>query len=102
MTTPVNRKKKLPSTSLTTMAGAVAIAIAAAASPHVYAQQGNSLSLEEVLVTARNRSESIQDVPVSVTSIGKELKEASIRRLDDIQSFTPNVYIRNTSGTPGN
>lgn len=101
MKTPVNRKQHQPSTSLTTIAGAVALAVAAAASPQVYAQKGNSLSLEEVLVTARKRSESIQDVPVSVTSIGRELKEASIRRLDDIQSFTPNVYIRNTSGTPG-
>ena len=57
--------------------------------------------LEEVIVTARKREESIQDVPISVTSIGRELREASLRRLDDIQSFTPNVYIRNTSGTPG-
>jgi len=57
--------------------------------------------LEEVIVTARKREESIQEVPVSVTSLGRELKEASLRRLDDIQSFTPNVYIRNTSGIPG-
>ena len=57
--------------------------------------------LEEIIVTARKREESIQDVPVSVTSIGRELREASLRRLDDIQSFTPNVYIRNTTGIPG-
>ncbi len=58
-------------------------------------------ALEEVVVFARKRAESIQKTPVSVTALGKELAEANLRRLDDIQSFTPNVYIRNTSGTPG-
>jgi iron complex outermembrane receptor protein len=57
--------------------------------------------LEEIIVTARKREETIQNVPISVTSIGRELREASLRRLDDIQSFTPNVYIRNTTGIPG-
>lgn len=78
----------------------LALAIAATTAPHVLAQDSD-FALEEVLVTARKREESIQKVPISVTSLSKELKEASIRRLDDIQSFTPNVYIRNTSGIPG-
>ena len=84
-------------------ASAMALAVAAASSPIAFAQNDDSpsLVLEEIIVTARKREESIQDVPVSVTSIGKELKEASLRRLDDIQSFTPNVYIRNTTGIPG-
>lgn len=81
---------------------AMAFAIATAVSPGAVAQQKDStLALEEVMVTARKREESIQDIPVSVTSIGKELKEASIRRLDDIQSFTPNVYLRPHGAAPG-
>ena len=82
---------------------ATALMIGATASPVSMAQSDSDarLTLEEVIVTARKREESIQDVPVSVTSIGRELKEASLRRLDDIQSFTPNVYIRNTTGIPG-
>jgi iron complex outermembrane receptor protein len=81
---------------------AIALAVAAVTSPAALAQQKDGIvALEEVIVTARKREESIQDVPISVTSIGKELKEASLRRLDDIQSFTPNVYIRRTTGTPG-
>lgn len=83
------------------LSGAVALAVAATTAPMAAAQGKSSLALEEVVVTARKRSESIQKVPVSVTSITRELKESTIRRLDDIQSFTPNVYIRNTSGTPG-
>ena len=49
--------------------------------------------LEEVIVTARKRSESIQDVPVSVTAIGQELKESSVRRLEDIQNFAFNFTV---------
>ena len=36
----------------------------------VFASERSAV-LEEVVVTARKRDESIQDVPVSVTSIGK-------------------------------
>lgn len=79
---------------------ALALAVAATSAPQVLAQE-KRVALEEVIVTARKREESIQSVPVSVTSIGRELKEASLRRLDDIQSFTPNVYIRTTAGIPG-
>jgi iron complex outermembrane receptor protein len=97
---PVTAQPNSPLLNLTV--SAMAIAVAAAMSPIAQAQaRSSSLALEEVIVTARKREESIQDVPISVTSIGKELKEASLRRLDDIQSFTPNVYIRTTAGIPG-
>ena len=81
------------------MASAVAMVSTLSSSPAM--SQKSEFALEEVLVTARKRTESIQDVPVSVTSLSKELKEASLRRLDDIQSYTPNVYIRTTAGIPG-
>jgi iron complex outermembrane receptor protein len=64
-------------------------------SPIVFAED---ITIEEIVVTARKRSESIQDVPVSVTAIDKELKEANVRRIEDVQNFTPNVYIRRTPG----
>lgn len=57
-----------------------------------------AITIEEIVVTARKRSESIQDVPVSVTAIDRELKQANVRRLEDVQNFTPNVYIRRTPG----
>ena len=76
-------------------------ALALLAGPAVSPVAHSQAVLEEIIVTARKREESIQEVPVSVTSIGRELREASLRRLEDIQSFTPNVYIRNTAGIPG-
>jgi iron complex outermembrane receptor protein len=79
---------------------ALALAVAATTAAPTALAQGSAV-LEEVIVTARKREESIQKVPVSVTSLDKELKEATLRRLDDIQSYTPNVYIRTTAGIPG-
>lgn len=79
---------------------AMALVIAATSAPAALAQR-SEIALEEVLVTATRRTESIQDVAVSVTSLGAELKEASMRRLDDIQSFTPNVYLRKHASSPG-
>ncbi len=64
-------------------------------SPIVLSQ---GMAIEEVVVTARKRDESIQDVPVAVTALGVELKQASVRRLDDIQNFAPNLLIGRTNG----
>ena len=68
--------------------------------PVATAQTNAGLVLEEVIVTARKRAESIQEVPVSVTSISAELDKGSLRRIDDLQSYTPNVYLRKQSGQP--
>ncbi len=54
--------------------------------------------IEEIVVTARKRSESIQDVPVAVSAISAELEQASVRRLDDIQNYSPNLLIGRTNG----
>jgi iron complex outermembrane receptor protein len=58
----------------------------------------NSLALEEIVVTARKKSESIQDVPLAVTAITDQLREGSVRRLEDIQAFAPNLFINRTPG----
>ena len=63
--------------------------------------EDRGLMLEEVIVTARKREESIQDAPVAVTSVAQALQRATIRKIEDLQDFAPNVYFRTTSGTPG-
>jgi iron complex outermembrane receptor protein len=57
-----------------------------------------SVALEEVIVTATRRDESLQDVAVSVSAIDAELGQATVRRLDDLQTFSPNLYIRRSPG----
>ena len=55
-------------------------------------------SLEEVIVTATRRDESLQDVAVSVAAITRELGQAQVRRLEDLQTFSPNTFIRRYPG----
>ena len=57
-----------------------------------------SLAIEEIIVTARKKEESIQDVPMAVTAITDQLRESSVRRIEDIQAFAPNLYINRTPG----
>ena len=40
--------------------------------------------IEEVVVTARRREESVQDVPIRVTALTAELENTSIRSLSDL------------------
>ncbi len=47
--------------------------------------------LEEVMVTAQLREQSLQDVPVSVSAIsGDKLMEAGLARIEDLQAYVPN------------
>lgn len=50
--------------------------------------------LEEVLVTARKRDESIRDIPVAVTVIGqKQITNFNIRNIEDVAQQSPSVEI---------
>lgn len=59
------------------------------------ASEGTSLNmLEEIVVTAQRRSESWQDVPISVdVSSGEELERAGIARLEDLSLVAPAVQV---------
>jgi outer membrane receptor protein involved in Fe transport len=54
--------------------------------------QEESLTLEEVIVTARKRTESVQDIPSSIQAIsGENLKEMGARGMSDFIRFMPSV-----------
>jgi len=61
-------------------------------------EEAPSLAIEEIIVTARKKEESIQDVPMAVTAITEQLRESSVRRIEDIQAFAPNLFINRTPG----
>jgi iron complex outermembrane receptor protein len=63
--------------------------------------QEETLALEEVIVTARKREESLQDLAVSVTAITGQLDRASMQTLQDVQNFVPNVVIDQTPANNG-
>lgn len=81
----------------------VLITMALAAS--VQAQQpagGASAMLEEVVVTARKRAESIQDVPLSVSAFGSDQIEAlKVRDLTNLSVSMPNVAMDDLGTTRG-
>ena len=57
--------------------------------------------LEEVVVTATKRAESIQDVPVSVSTISSEqLENQGISDMEDLSLFIPNFEINSASILP--
>ncbi|MAY36613.1 MAG: TonB-dependent receptor [Spongiibacteraceae bacterium] len=57
----------------------------------------NSPVLEEVIVTAQLRSQSLQDVPVSVSAMGgNKIQEAGIDKIENLQAYIPNFTMSET------
>ncbi|MBT0588074.1 TonB-dependent receptor [Alteromonas oceanisediminis] len=84
---------------------AVAIATAMCSAP-VFAQQTGDTEpaaerkLERIEVTARKTVESLQEVPVAITSLGEqELAEKGISVLTELQQFSPNTTLQTSRGT---
>ncbi|MEQ8858946.1 MAG: TonB-dependent receptor [Pseudomonadales bacterium] len=77
----------------------VIIACAAAGSTAHAATAGDNRYLEEVVVTATKRTESLEDVPISVGVVtGALIDDLEIADLNDIQSFVPNLTVQRTFG----
>ena len=63
----------------------------------IVAQEESASRLEEVVVTARKREESIQDVPVAVTAITPgQIERSSIKQSLDLAKLTPNTELHQT------
>jgi len=79
----------------------VAAAIAAALSPtsNLQAQDAAendalSGSLEEVVVTARKRTESVQDIPIAIQALSQDtLAAMGAKSMEDFTRFTPSVNV---------
>ncbi len=88
-----NRKssiqKKLIVTSMATALGLVVGA------PIALSQQA---SLEEIIVTARQRSESSQDIPMTIQSLsGDDIQKRGITTLEDFSRFVGNLSVQTTA-----
>ena len=60
--------------------------------PGLAQNDGLTLELEEIVVTAQKREQSLQDVPISVSVVtGEKLVEAGIENLDDLALYVPNL-----------
>ena len=73
-------------------ASGIALAIAAISSGT------NAAELEEVIVTAQKRAESLQDVPVSLVAIsGTKIEEAGMHSFAELSQYVPNLNITENS-----
>ena len=78
----------------------VALAVTSALSSPVSFAEEKEAGLEVIEVTARKTVESLQQVPVAVTSISAdELNEKGIEVLTEIQQFSPNTTLQRSRGT---
>lgn len=71
------------------------VAVVALFSSGLEAQQ--MLVLEEIIVTAQKRVESLQEVPISISAIaGDKLREAGIVDMKEISAYVPNFSMNET------
>jgi len=70
--------------------------IASALMVPVVPSYAQGAQLEEIIVTARKREESLQDIPIAITAISKtDIQEAAITGLEDISSLASGFYFFN-------
>ncbi len=62
------------------------------------AQESDDLAIEEILVTAQKRSESLSEVPIAISVFGADsIDQTGVQELRDLTEYIPNVTI--TQGT---
>ncbi|HLF32204.1 MAG TPA: TonB-dependent receptor [Xanthomonadales bacterium] len=84
-----------PKTILAILAGALA------ATPQLYAAEAG-FELEEVIVTARKREESLQSTPVAISAFTeKDLEFRQIESTDELGDITPNLTFDSVSPSSG-
>src|SRR5690606_22896730 len=89
---------------LATAPGAVLAEDALSASPEPYANAGGRAGgfIDEVVITARKREESLIDVPVAVTAFGaRDIERYGAADLTKIGQMAPQVSINKASGSAG-
>ena len=90
--TPLNRRRQLLATLPLSAAVSAALSTSALLLPSVASAQ-----LEEVVVTARARAESLQDVPATVTAFTEgQIENMGVERAEDFIYMTPGVTFVNT------
>lgn len=80
---------------------ALALLTAASAGAQESPDAEPGIRLEQVVVTARKQSESVQDVPLSVTAINSErMAELGMSTLQDVAMRTPGLQNGNFINDP--
>ncbi|NIB40070.1 TonB-dependent receptor [Pseudomaricurvus alkylphenolicus] len=88
-------KHTLRRTLLSTSISTAMVAAAGLAVPHL--SHAETYALEEVVVTAQKREQSLMDVPISVNAVdGAKMNEAGITNLEGMTAYVPNLTMNQT------
>ncbi len=84
--------------SKSNLARGTALAAVLAAMSTAAAAQERDTAVEEVVVTAQKREQSLQDVPIVVTAVSAQLlQDAGVRDIKDLTVLTPGLMVTSTS-----
>src|SRR5690554_616690 len=87
-------RKKLLVTSMMTIASGLS-------APTIAQSTTGVVSLEEIVVTARRRDESIQDVPLTVNAVtAEQLNDLNIRTIEDLEGVVAGLTLQEDSIAP--
>src|SRR5262245_11553875 len=85
----VARRAVLRATIATVLASGIP-----ALQPALAADAAQATGIEQVVVTARRREESLQDVPVAISALtADQLQQLNVRTLEDMTAFAPNIKV---------
>jgi outer membrane receptor protein involved in Fe transport len=73
----------------------VALSVAAVA------EEAKPAAIEQIIVTAQKRDENVQDVPLAVTALVRELQQPTVKTLVDLNGYAPNVIISSDPSRSG-
>ncbi|MCP5148274.1 MAG: TonB-dependent receptor [Pseudomonadales bacterium] len=70
----------------------MALAITASGAMSTHAEEGRPMQLEETVVTAQKREESLQDTPIAISVFNaRSIEQLGITEIQDISLYTPNM-----------
>src|ERR1043165_1813125 len=91
-----NRRNKLAYAVASVLTG---MGFAAATPGVAFAQEGSD-AIEEILVTAQRRTQSLQDVPIAMQVVDATLiKDVAAENLGDLNGFVPGLTVSDGSPT---
>lgn len=103
LTHAIRRQAFLVNPAYAISTGALVLASGAMVSPTAHAEDGttNKLVIEEIVVTAQKRDQSLQDVPISIDVLGAvELENLGVTDLEDFVQMMPSAsYAATGPGT---
>ena len=96
--------KQFTSATLSMTAMSLVLAVGTGLAPVAASAQvtasDESTKLEDIVVTARKRAESIDTVPLAITAMGSEkIESRNLKSLEDVASFSPGFFVEQSTAT---